>query len=239
MNDAFVDQYNEEVSESSIIDIDNHKQDLPSKQLPKAQSPPKERFSAGSEIPLYTFNPGSVIKETSTSEVKYMPLGFSSSEAVFGAGKEFGYGRIKDPYVAKIGDTLMQRQQDVTTLTALGDLNECRRTDEYKGFAQEFEKEFTSDEKEMEQVSGDLVTRTKKLEGFRRELESADLDMILFRNRLLREIDDVQNDLKEAYNNILVLMEDRSNIKDQFCLFKMKIKKLKGFIKTFQDDIQA
>lgn len=83
------------------------------------------------------------------------------------------------------------------------------------------------------------MTRTKKLESFLKELQNADLDMILFRNKLVREIQDVENDLKEAYNNILVLMGDRSSMKDQFCIFKMKIKKIKGFVKTFQDDIQA
>jgi len=243
MIDNFVNRYNEEVSESSIIGTGTHEQGSPPKQqLPKSQSPAKEKFNSDNEIALYTFDPKSVLKEGSDVGVKYAqntPLGYSSSEAALGMGKSYAYEKTKAPYAAKIGDTLMQRQQDVTTLTVLGDLNECRRTDEYKGLAQEFEKEFLGDQKEMEQISRDLITRTKKLEDFQRELESADLDMILFRNRLMREIDDVQNDLKEAYNNILVLMKDRSNIKDQFCLFKIKIKKLKGFIKTFQDDIQT
>ena len=63
--------------------------------------------------------------------------------------------------------------------------------------------------------------------------------MILYRNRVVREIQDAQKDLREAYNNIIVLMSDRSKMRDQFCMFKMKINKLKGFVKTFQDDIQA
>ena len=63
--------------------------------------------------------------------------------------------------------------------------------------------------------------------------------MILFRNKLSREISDACNDLKEAHKNILVLMNDRSLIKDHFCLLYMKIHKLKGFSKSFQEDLQT
>jgi hypothetical protein len=184
------------------------------------------------KIAPYTFDPKSVLKSTgsSSNEVKYGS--YNPSEPVLTTIKDFSYTQLPTKLQSKLSDV----QRDVTML---GNLDECRKTDEYKGFALEFNKEYSGDQKEKEQVSKDLVTHTKKLEEFRRELESADLDMILFRNRLMRELDDVQNDMKEAYNHILVLMDDRSNMKDQFCLFKMKIKKLKGFIKTFQDDIQA
>ena len=145
-------------------------------------------------------------------------------------------------YVPSRSKELFTQHQpvDMSFLTTLGyKISECRNTDEYKGFAQEFEKQFGNDQKEMEQVTKDLNSRTTKLDNFLKELQGADLDMILYRNRLVREIQDVQNDLREAYNNIFVLMNDRSTMRDQFCIFKMKIKKLKGFVKTFQDDIQA
>lgn len=260
MSTNYVDQYKDEVSESSIVEEDDHKDNNhPQPQLPRTDPRPetssKETSSRdkGNEIAPYTFDPQAIIKESQNAgptslDKKYganlftqKPLGYSPSEPGFGSSANFSYGkfRTKDSYTTRIGDQLSQRQSDLTSLTALGDLEECRRTEDYKGFAQEFDKEFTSDQKEMEQVSKDLMMRTKKLEAFKKELEGADLDMILFRSRLVREIDDVQNDLKEAYNNILVLLGDRSGMKDQFCLFKMKLKKLKSFIKTYQDDIQA
>jgi len=235
MEDNFVDKYNEEVSESSIIDGEELKQNLLQTTEPAKNNPPSiPRHQNNAEIAPYTFDPKSVLKSTESNsrEVKYEI--YNPSEPAHSSSRDFSYVKIpsKNPYTARVSDI----QKDITMI---GDLNECRRTDEYKGFAQEFDKEYSGDQKEKEQVSKDLVTRTKKLEEFRRELENADLDMILFRNRLVRELDDVQNDMKEAYSHIVVLMDDRSNMKDQFCLFKMKIKKLKGFIKTFQDDIQG
>eukprot|EP00826_Nyctotherus_ovalis_P056033 TRINITY_DN74_c0_g3_i1.p1 TRINITY_DN74_c0_g3~~TRINITY_DN74_c0_g3_i1.p1 ORF type:complete len:247 (+),score=89.03 TRINITY_DN74_c0_g3_i1:236-976(+) len=246
MSDNFVEKYKEEASESSIVDGEEHKEDLSTKPR-TAESKP--RAVDNIEVVPYTFDPQSVLKATqnpaTSNDFEYTSYaqkstnaGYSPSEPAFASSREFSYGKIKamDPYASRLSDSLFRKQSDVTTL---GNLDECRRTEEYKGFAQDFEKEFASDQREIEQVSKDMVARTKKLQTFGKELESPDLDMILYRSRLIREVAGVENDLHEAYNNIIVLMEDRSKMKDQFCLFKMKVKKLKGFIKTFQDDIQA
>lgn len=234
MTDNFVEKYKEEVSESSIVDGEVQKEDSPQKaELAKPEPISKPTFHESADIPLYTFDPKAVLKETQNAAVK------SSTEIKYGIYTQATPSYSPSEPASKLqANPYTSRLTDVHDISALN-LDECRRSEEYRGLAQEFEKEFAGDQREMEQVSKDLVTRTKKLEGFRKELQSADLDMILFRNRLMREIDDVENDMKEAYNNILVLMEDRASMKDQFCIFKMKIKKLKGFIKTFQDDIQA
>ena len=84
-----------------------------------------------------------------------------------------------------------------------------------------------------------LCLRVKRLEEFNKELSVVDIDMILFRNKMVREIEDACNDLKEAHRNILVLLNDRSIMKDEFCLLNMKIRKLKGYNKSFQEDLQA
>ena len=241
MTENYVDKYKAEDSESSIIDDEDSKLE----QAPKADSHPvssfkPENIDRSDKYQPYTFNAKEVLKESNKSDIPedYNPkrnMDFSNPKLM---NNQMAYGN-KDLYSSQFANLMSQRQMDITSLTALGDIEQCRMTDDYKGFAQEFDRDFTSDQKEMEQVSKDLMVRTQKLDVFKGELENADLDMILFRNRLVREIEDVQNDFREAYNNILVLMGDRANMRDQFCLFKMKLKKLKGFIKTFQDDVQT
>jgi len=106
-------------------------------------------------------------------------------------------------------------------------------------YAKKFKNIFDNDREGMNQLSNLLTSRVNRMEEFVKELETANLDTILFKNRLAREISDASNDLKEAQSNILVLMNDRLILKDQFCLFNMKIKKLKSFNKSFQEDLQA
>jgi hypothetical protein len=243
MTENFIDKYNEEVSESSIVTEEEiagktNKTDKP----PSATKPDTRKRE---QLNYYTFDPKSVLKETERPAAlpKYPKpqtetLGYKPA---YNSPVDYTYRHTKKPgsYSSSnsVTATFAQRPQDMSYLTVLGD--DFRKTDDYRGFSKEFEKEFGNDQKEMEYVSNELKNRTAKLDNFIKELQNADVDMILFRTRLVREIQDVQNDLKEAYNNILVLMGDRSNMKDQFCVFKMKIKKLKGFVKTFQDDIQA
>lgn len=118
----------------------------------------------------------------------------------------------------------------------------ARGTQDYKDFAKDFEKEFGSiktGQSEIDAMTKRVEIRYKSLQEFSRELERADVDMLLFKNKLMREISDIQNDLREANSNVLVLMKDRANMKDQFCLMQVRIKKLRGVNKTFQEDMQA
>lgn len=243
MTEKFIDKYNEEASESSIITDGEIGAKINTTNKPPTAPKPEARRRE--QLDYYTFDPKSILKEAEGSATlpKYSKpqtetLGYKSS---YSGPIDYTYRPVKKPgsYSSSnsVTATFAQRPQDMSYLTVLGD--DFRKTEDYKGFSKEFEKEFGNDQKEMEYVSNELKSRTAKLDNFIKELQNADVDMILFKTRLVREIQDVQNDLKEAYNNILVLMGDRSNMKDQFCIFKMKIKKLKGFVKTFQEDIQA
>ncbi len=116
----------------------------------------------------------------------------------------------------------------------------ARGTQDYKEFAKEFEREFGKDkmsQKEIESMTKRVEVRYKSLQAFVQELERGDVDMLLYRNKLIRELSDVQNDLREANSNVLVLMNDRANMKDTFCLLQVKVKKLKSMNKTLQEDI--
>ena len=117
-------------------------------------------------------------------------------------------------------------------------ITDRRMTDEYRKYVNKFDKDFGDDNKEINEVSELLSLRIKRLEEFLKDLSTKSIDMILYKNHLAREISDVCNDLKEANNNILVLMNDRSIIKDRFCLLRMKIKKLKDYNKSFEDDLR-
>jgi len=134
----------------------------------------------------------------------------------------------------------LNTQKDTSTLNFLSTKSvDCKMSEEYKGFADKFDKDFGDDEKEATKVLEHLNKRAEQIENYTKELAEADVDMLFFKNKLARELSDIYNDIKEAYNSIMILMNDRSIIKDQFCILHIKIKKLKEFNKLFQEDFQA
>lgn len=234
MKENYLNQYQDEISESSIVNEDENISEITTKNSGKTGASSGATRSQNKFTP-YTFDPKSVLRDTQPKATTGMARPYS----IPAVESKYSAGNMKTNYVPSYTQ-MRAPQPDMSFLTTLGDnVTECRKTDEYKAFAKEFEKQYGNDQREMERVTKDLNNRSAKLDNFMRELQGADLDMILYRNRLVRELQDVQNDLKEASNNILVLMTDRSTMRDQFCIFKMKIKKLKGFVKTYQEDIQA
>ena len=127
---------------------------------------------------------------------------------------------------------------------SLSALNEdpvaARGTQDYQDFAKDFDREFGKDkasQREIDAMAKRLDSRYRSLQEFSRELERADVDMLLFRNKLIREISEVQSDFREASSNLMVLMKDRTSMKDAFCLLQVRAKKLKSLEKTLQEDI--
>lgn len=92
---------------------------------------------------------------------------------------------------------------------------------------------------ELEELSKHLMSRSRHLESFLKELASDNHDMILFKPRLMREIGNVQSDLKEAHDNILLLMKERGTLKEQLAMCKSNVKKLAGACKLAQEEIKA
>jgi hypothetical protein len=237
----YLEDYDAEVSETSILTAEEDKKVLQTKS-PTALPP---RPSENTKKPaLYNFDPKSFLKnmETTTSytdsragntSVGYKPL------PSFTPALNYSRGGVKSsaPVSLKRSGSYTRLHSDMSMYTNIGD--DYKRTDDYNKFSKEFETEFGNDQREIERIHGELIGKGKKLEEFIRKLQESDVNMILFRSYAAREIEDIGNDLKEAYNHILVLMGDRSRMKEQFCIFKMKIKKLKSFIKTFQEDIQT
>ena len=250
MSDNYLEMYKNEGSESSYSSEEDDKnviakskqqaqQDTTTKKPDKPKNPNK--------YTPYTFDPKSILEEYQSPETnanankpKYdyssSVVGYSQKSINYPQAVDYG-SRGKDPY--KMVDPYSAKFDFSYMASAVDDVASCRRSDEYKNYCQDFDKKYLNNQKEMEQVSKDLLGRTTRIDEFIQELMGANLDMILYKNRLARELEDVKNDLKEAYNNISVLMKERSSLKDQFSIYKVKIKKLKGCIGTFQEDNQA
>ena len=162
----------------------------------------------------------------------HSPYGRYESSANSYASKTAGYGSGPSyPPMAPATAAAVALNEDPAV---------ARGTQDYKDFAKDFEREFGKDkmsQKEVESMTKRVEGRYKSLQAFVQELERGDVDMLLFRNKLIRELSDVQNDLREANSNVLVLMNDRANMKDTFCLLQVKVKKLKSMNKTLQEDI--
>eukprot|EP01022_Parablepharisma_sp_SALTPOND_P012842 TRINITY_DN1666_c0_g2_i1.p7 TRINITY_DN1666_c0_g2~~TRINITY_DN1666_c0_g2_i1.p7 ORF type:complete len:345 (+),score=41.10 TRINITY_DN1666_c0_g2_i1:133-1035(+) len=248
MTENYLAQYHEEDSESSSFSEDEYKESSHRSQQsitePKVESQsspiPKnaQEKKEDHDLDFYTFDPKSIFNSkpllTTQEDSLQDKNSFPKSDSQFASTVKVAHDTVY--YEQDLPSPSMEKTQD----PFLSDNPiECRGTDEYKGYAKEFEKEFGKNNKEIDELSKELTSRAQRLDGFVKELQGADLDMILFRNKLIREIGDIQNDLKEAHDNILVLMGDRAEMKDQFCLLQVKIKKLNGLCKAFQDEFNS
>lgn len=243
MSENFVNEYNKEASVSSLSDTEEPREVIVKVKKAETLIPKPEQSSGTKEVVPYTFDPKCVLKSyenpgrsdaTSKNDYRTAGLSYSLKGKNFSPSNNYG---AKEAYQYR--GSLTSRGETSYMTIIDGDPAEFRRTNEYKGYAKEFEKRYCNDQKEVEQVTRDLDAKTTKIDSFIQELRNTNLDMILYKNKLARELEDVKNDLREAYNNILVLMNDRSKMKDQFSIYKVKISKLKGFLKTYQEDVQA
>lgn len=105
--------------------------------------------------------------------------------------------------------------------------------------AEEIEKTLVTDKQEVEELAKKIERQSEKLRLFAKELENSDPNMLFFKNRLIRDLGDMENDLKEANTNILILMKERITMKEQQLLISITNNKLKNFIKGFIEDTKA
>ena len=59
------------------------------------------------------------------------------------------------------------------------------------------------------------------------------------KNRIFNELKDAQEGLTDANNNIIVLMNERANIRERFCTVKARNRELKNYNKIFQENIRT
>ena len=240
-----VSEYKEDASESSIISYEDTKERttketntrrdepfLEAIKMIKQNEPPLKLNSARSLSHTTFYSPGRDYTKAK------MPLKFVINTERLNSANGSYHKEIENKRYPGVSESRLN--QDISAMISLGDnLAECRQTADYRNFADEFENEFKANQEEIDRLSQELAERDQKLTNFTSQLENADVDMVLFRNSLLREIGLIQNSLRETNSNVIVLMNDRARMKDQFCFLQMKMKKLKGYSRTFQEDLQV
>jgi hypothetical protein len=118
-------------------------------------------------------------------------------------------------------------------------LGDSRTESEYRGYAREFDSEFGDHQREIAALSKQLVTRIKKLQVLERELNSPSVDISSLRGRLARDIESIEDELGEANHNIIVLMNERKNIKERFCTIRVKYNELNTYNKAYQEKMRT
>jgi len=132
-------------------------------------------------------------------------------------------------------DQPLRRSEDASTFIKFG--NEFKESTDYKEFALEYEKQVEGYQRESNRIAGQLMNRMQKLEEYANKFKDTNTDTLLLRNRLTHDIKSISNDLKEAYNHILVLMNERGDMKKQFCHYSAKIKDLNKTKQNLQEEL--
>lgn len=119
-------------------------------------------------------------------------------------------------------------------------IERARRDPEYVKYTKEFEEKFGKDAydpMEIERVSKKLDSNFKILQEHTKEVERKDCDLMLYKNKISKDLGDVMNDLKEAYNIITILVSDRSKLQDLFAIYSIEIKGLKDEKRNLAEDL--
>jgi hypothetical protein len=208
-------------------------------EIPAATQVRRER-----QIEPYTFDPKPYV-ESSSENLKYNSSKQLSKDnkASPTFGSEFGEkgGTVSDQQKVSLegGTKIEVKSKDESNqgknwlgLNLIEDLSDTTNIEEIKQI-------LVNNQQEIEALSKQIVVRSEKLKSFSKELENSDANMLFFKSRLIRELGEIQNDLKEADSNILLLMRERVKMKEQLLLLSITNNKLKNFIKAFLEDTKV
>ena len=120
------------------------------------------------------------------------------------------------------------------------DMEKARKTPEYSELMKKFEEEYGKDrpkQRDIDDIGRKLDNRYKILHEHTGEVGRSDCDMQLYRNKILKDLGDVINDLQEAHNIINILMSDRNVLKDLFAIFSIQIKGLMALNRSLEEDL--
>ena len=119
-------------------------------------------------------------------------------------------------------------------------IERAKRDPDYNAFTKQFEERFGKDAynpEEVDRVTKKLDSNFKILQEYNKEVERKDCNITLFKNKIKKDLIDVENDLKEAYNIITILVADRSKLQDLFAIYSIEIKTLKDDKKNLEEDL--
>jgi uncharacterized protein YegL/uncharacterized coiled-coil DUF342 family protein len=175
---------------------------------------------------------------TETSSVSETELKrMLAAEAVPGESKPAGEAE------AKKGEVLMKLLRgSMPPMPREEDKVKARTTPEYGDYIKEFDEKYGKGkpkQREVDEVTRKLDRRFQIMTEHNKELERYDCDILLYKNKIQKDLDDVMNDLREAYNIITILMNDRKLLQDLFAIFNIQIKGFNGLKKSLEDDLAA
>jgi len=217
------------------------------------------------KVTPYTFNPRSVLDSDSSTGRDYLKKKpYDKPNLVYTQPvRDYGYSNIRVPkeysssvysrYTSSGGISQYKKDLEYPQMEIKNDYlkslqydlkEEPTSTDpksenEYRAIAKEFDSEFGDRQRDVAEMSRQLMSRIKKLQMMAKDISAPNSDMSLLRTRLLHELATTQSDLNDANNNVILLMNDRVNIKNKYCYLKMRNKELKNFVKVFQENIRS
>ncbi len=182
-------------------------------------------------------------KEPTELATKYhAEISETSSIADDEFGKIFGNENNEEAKNLEGGENKLSVLKYVKALPAQNstDADRARKSPDYPVFMKTFDDKYGKDvptAKEIEKITRKLDTHYHVLAGHNKEVDKKDCDLMLYRNKIMKDLSDVMNDLHEAYNIITILAADRTKLQDLFAIFMVQIKGLRELIRNFEDDM--
>ena len=111
--------------------------------------------------------------------------------------------------------------------------------EDVRELVREFDNEFGDHRSEIEKLLQKLESRVKSIQSLSRDMNNPNTKLDYMKNRIFNELKDAQEGLTDANNNIIVLMNERANIRERFCTVKARNRELKNYNKIFQENIRT
>lgn len=111
---------------------------------------------------------------------------------------------------------------------------------DYNKFKKQFEDTYGKtayDPEIVDRTTKKLDSNFKILQEYNKDLERKDCNISLFKNKIKMDLTNVENDLKEAYNIITILVADRTKLQDLFAVYSIEAKILKDEKKNLEEDV--
>jgi len=265
MKESYIKKYKDEHSDS--FDFDNDELPVPStsKNEHSSKGEPERRSKRQEEVEIapYTFDPRQFLESLDKSIPIPNSKSISTNKPVEKPPSEKQSPSIQNvnPLISKtpkelaIGAESLSNRPNVDIFQYKGarnidrspviksppeeSLGDPRSEMEYRNYAREFDNEFGDHQREIAALSKQLVTRIKKMQILERELNNPSVDMVSLRSRLVRDIESIGDELGEANHNIIVLMNERKNIKERFCTIRVKYNELNNYNKACQEKMRT
>ena len=120
------------------------------------------------------------------------------------------------------------------------DMEKARRTTDYADLQRKFDDTYGSRPKprDIEDAKRKMDNKYNLMNEHANEISKGGCDIQLYKNKLLKDLGDVSNDLKEAHNIVNILTNDRNMMKDLFGIYGVELKGLRALKKNLENELQ-